>query len=140
MKAKRKLERPGLSDTGTGKVKRPLAPRNVSVLKFENTDERALIAEAHKTAGMHMFYGDRNKTKEYVSMGYTPVLDEGEQVHHKGDPLYKIPEETFRGRRQASEMMSVNILEQARMGGRSEDTVRDSSGEAHRVVVEKTID
>jgi len=140
MKGKRKLERPGLSDAGTGKTKRPLAPRNVSVLKFENTDERALIAEAHKTAGMHMFYGDRNKTKEYIAMGYKPVLDEGEQVHHKGDPLYTIPEETFRSRRQASEMMSVNILEQARMGGRSEDIVRDSSGEAHRVVVEKTID
>lgn len=140
MKVKRKLDRPGLSDAGTGKVKRPLAPRNISVLKYDNTDERAAIANAHKVSGMHMFYGDRTKEREYLATGYKPVMDNGEQVHHKGDPLYMISEETFKARRNQSEMMSVNILEQARMGGRSEDTVRDSSGEAHRVVVEKTLD
>lgn len=140
MKVKRKLERPGATDVGTGKVKRPLAPRNISVLKFDNTDERALLANAHKKDGQHMFYGDRNKEREYLAMGYKPVVENGEAVHHKGDPLYTISEEVFNARRQRSELMSVNILEQARMGGRSEDVVRDSSGEAHRVAVERTLD
>jgi len=140
MRGKRKLERPGQTDAGTGKSKRPLAPRNLTVLKYENTDERSLLAKAHQAEGMHMFYGDRKKTKEYIASGYKPVVVEGEQINHKGDPLFTIPEEVFRSRRMASEMMSVNILEQARMGGRSEDIVRDSSGEAHRVVVEKTLE
>jgi len=140
MKAKRKLARPGASDVGTGKTKRPLAPRNISVVKFDETDERSALAKAYKADGMHMFFGDRSKEREYIAMGYKPVIENGESVHHKGDPLYTIPEEKFKARRQASELMSVNILEQARAGGRSEDTVRDSSGEAHRVVVEKTLD
>lgn len=139
-KVKRKLERPGLSEVGVGKPKRPLAPRNVSVLKIDNVDERAALANRYKSDGRHMFYGDRTKVKDYLAMGYEPVVDEGEQVHHKGDPLFSIAENTFKARRERDELESVNILEQARMGGRSEDTIRDSSGEAHRVVVENTLD
>ena len=137
---KRKLERPGASDVGVGKPKRPLAPRNVSVLKIDNVDERAALANLHKAEGQHMFYGDRTKFKEYLSMGYEPVMEDGQQVHHKGDPLFSIAESTFKARREREELESVNILEQARMGARSEDIVRDSSGEAHRVSVESTLD
>lgn len=139
-KVKRKLERPGLTDVGTGKVQRPLAPRNVTVLKVDNTDERAALANRYKTDGRHMFYGDREKVKDYLAMGYEAVIEEGEQVHHKGDPLFSIANETFKARRERDELESVNILEQARMGNRAEDAVRDSTGETHRVVVENTID
>jgi hypothetical protein len=139
-KTKRKLERPGQSDVGTGKPRRPLAPRNVTVMKIDNVDERSALADRHKKTGMHMFYGDRSKTKDYLAMGYEPVVEDGEQVNHKGDPLFSIAETTFQERRMREELESVNILEQARMGARSEDSVRDSSGETHRVQVEKSID
>lgn len=139
-RVKRKLERPGQDDVGVGKPKRPLAPRNVTVLTVDNVDERAALANQHKSAGRHMFYGDRDKVRDYLLMGYEPVMEDGEQVHHKGDPLFSIAENVFKARRQRDELESVNILEQARMGGRSEDVVRDSSGETHRVVVEKSLD
>ena len=117
-----------------------MAPRNVSVLKIDNVDERAALANQHKADGLHMFYGDRTKFKEYLAMGYEPVMEDGQQVHHKGDPLFSIAESTFKARREREELESVNILEQARMGARSEDIIRDSSGEAHRVNVESTLD
>lgn len=137
---KRKLERPGQDAVGVGKPKRPLAPRNVTVLTVDNVDERAALATKHKLPGKHMFYGDREKVKDYLVMGYEPVMEDGEQVHHKGDPLFSIDEDVFQARRRRDELESVNILEQARMGGRSEDSIRDSSGETHRVVVEKSLD
>jgi hypothetical protein len=139
-KEKRKLDRPGQTDTGTGKVKRPLAPRNVTVLKLDNVDDRSELANRYKEDGMHMFYGDREKVKDYIHLGYEAVLDNGVQVNHKGDPLFMIPEEKFKARRQREELESVNILEQARMGNRVEDKIRDSSGEVHSVTVEKTLD
>jgi hypothetical protein len=140
MRGKRKLDRPGAKDASTSSVRRPLAPRNVSVTRFNQLDERGAIAKANQREGMHMFYGDRKKDKEYLAMGYKPVVVNGEAVHHKGDPLYTISKEVVDGRRRESELMSVSILEQARQGQRTEDTVHDSTGEAHRVVVVKTID
>jgi hypothetical protein len=139
-RGKRKLERPGLTDVGLGKPKRPLAPRNVSVLSVSKEDERSTLAKRHSHDGWHLFYGDRDKVKDYLADGYEPVMEEGEQVHHKGDPLMRIKAETFKARRERSELESINILEQARSGGRSEDAIRDSTGETHRVVVEKNID
>lgn len=139
-KEKRKLDRPGQTDVGTGKVKRPLAPRNVSIQKLDNVDERKALADRYQSEGMHMFYGDRDKVKDYLAIGYKPVVDEGEQVHHKGDPLFMIPQQTFKARREREELESVNILEQARTGNRSADRIVDSSGETHRVTVEKNLE
>jgi len=136
----RKLDRPGLKDVGTGKTKRPLAPRNVLVTAIDNIDERAALANRHKEDGWHMFYGDRTKHKDYLEEGYQVVSDEGEQVHHKGDPLYRIRENVYAERKRKSAMESVAIVEQARMGKRAGDVIRDETGQTHRVEVETTLE
>ena len=138
---KRKLTRPGVQEAvGTGKTKRPLAPRNVTVLAIDDTDERKDLANRHKEDGWHMFYGDRAKQKEYLLEGYEPIMEEGEQVHHKGDPLYRIREKTFLARREQSELQSIATLEQARTGKRAGDTITDTTGQTHRVEVETTLE
>lgn len=138
---KRKLSRPGLQEAvGTGKTKRPLAPRNVTVLAIDDTDERKELANRHKEAGWHMFYGDRAKHKDYLLDGYEPIMEEGQAVHHKGDPLYRIRDEVFKARREKSALQSVAILEQARAGKRAGDTIVDSTGQTHRVEVETTLE
>lgn len=137
-KAKRQIRKQ--STTGTGRPKRQLAPRQVSVQSLSRSNDREDIANKYKKDGLHMFYGDREKVKYYVEDGYTPVMEDGQQVHHKGDPLFSIPEAEHVARREVSELESVAILEQARLGQRSEDTIRDSSGDVHRVTVEQTIE
>lgn len=136
----RKLTRPGLNEVGLGKPKRPLAPRNVTVRAIDNVDERASLAKRHKADGWHLFYGDRTKHRDYLEDGYEPVMEEGEQVHHKGDPLYRISEATHLERRRRSEMESIAIVEQARQGQRSEDVIRDETGQTHRVEVANTLE
>jgi len=129
-----------MSETGTGKPKRPLAPRNVSVFSIDNVDERAAIANKYALTGYKMVYGDRDKTRDYLDQGYEPVTDAGQAVHHKGDPLYRVKASYYEERKRRSELESVQILEQARMGGRTQDVIRDSTGEAHRVQVDSNID
>jgi hypothetical protein len=129
-----------MSETGTGKPKRPLAPRNVSVFSIENVDERAQIAKKYQLDGYKMVFGDRTKTRDYLDQGYEPVMDEGQAVHHKGDPLYRVNAAYYQDRKRRAELESVQILEQARMGGRTQDVIRDSTGEAHRVQVDSKID
>lgn len=137
----RKLERPGLDEQkGIGKPRRPLAPRNVSVTAMDRTNDREALAKRHASDGWHMFYGDRQKVKDYIEEGYEPVMEEGQQVHHKGDPLFRIREATYVARRQQAEMDSIAIVEQARKGQRSQDKVVDNTGTTHRVEVDTTLE
>jgi len=63
------------------------------------------------------FFGDPAKPKGYYeARGYEAIVNDGEPVTHRGDPLYRIPTDKWVARRVESEADSESFVNQALEG------------------------
>jgi len=61
-------------------------------------------------AEFHPFFGDRSKHKDYISQGYEPCVDRGEQIISDGDPLYKLPMALYKQQLKAASIRSNKMV------------------------------